>query len=124
MEQQLLQVILHEPVSSTINLITESPSRKRRDHSRNHQEIEPKRIKMSNTSGELCIKWSVDMEKCIDASPILGVQHSTLFIGSHSGLFMGVNSDSGDILWEQRLGGRVEGTATVSLKGDRVFVGK
>ena len=70
--------------------------------------------------------WNVDLKKCVDASPAAVVTNfatfeqinsqfisstvndviGTVFIGSHSGIFVAVSLKEGKIKWEQQLGGK------------------
>ena len=69
--------------------------------------------------------WNVDLKKCVDASPAVIVTTAnfepddsqfisstkiddigTVFIGSHSGLFVAVSLKEGRIKWQQQLGGK------------------
>lgn len=77
---------------------------------------------------ELPLKWSVCMEKCIDASPLVVpcclAGEGEVFIGSHSYLFMSVSLSNGEVLWQIRLGGRIESSACLSRCGKLIVVGK
>ncbi|KAF1876556.1 hypothetical protein Lal_00021270 [Lupinus albus] len=69
--------------------------------------------------------WKVNMESCVDASPLLVVKGSDtyLFIGSHSHKFLCVNARSGSVQWEITLEGRVECTAAIVSDFTQVVVG-
>ena len=77
---------------------------------------------------EIALKWSVCMEKCIDASPLVVPSclngDGVVFIGSHSFLFLSALLSNGEILWKTRLGGRVESSACLSRCGQLIVVGK
>lgn len=77
---------------------------------------------------DLRLKWEVCMEKCIDASPLVVTScfkgKSTVFIGSHSHLFISVSLSTGNLLWKSRLGGRIESSACLSHCGRYIIVGK
>lgn len=77
---------------------------------------------------ELSLKWSVCLEKCVDASPLVVPScftgEGTVFIGSHSHLFLSVTLSNGEVLWKTRLGDRVESSGCLSLCGQLVVVGK
>lgn len=83
---------------------------------------------------ELCLSWSSDTGRCVDASPIILVRERTeqssvvaertVFIGSHSHRFQALDLDTGRLLWERVLGDRVESSAAVSHCGTLVVVGK
>uniref|UniRef100_A0A3P8UTR0 Aminoadipate-semialdehyde dehydrogenase n=1 Tax=Cynoglossus semilaevis TaxID=244447 RepID=A0A3P8UTR0_CYNSE len=82
---------------------------------------------------ELCLSWSSDTGRCVDASPIILVRERTeqssvvaertVFIGSHSHRFQALDLDTGRLLWERVLGDRVESSAAVSHCGTLVVVG-
>uniref|UniRef100_A0A0N5AYF6 AMP-binding domain-containing protein n=1 Tax=Syphacia muris TaxID=451379 RepID=A0A0N5AYF6_9BILA len=56
--------------------------------------------------------WQENMEKCIDATPVLN--NNFVIIGSHSGRLVSLNLVDGTIRWEKRLQGRIEGTVAVN----------
>uniref|UniRef100_A0A3Q3DII4 Aminoadipate-semialdehyde dehydrogenase n=1 Tax=Hippocampus comes TaxID=109280 RepID=A0A3Q3DII4_HIPCM len=74
-------------------------------------------------------RWSSDTGRCVDASPTLLVREgqdsirTAVFIGSHSHRMQALDLDSGHLLWERVLGGRVEASAGVSPCGRYVVVG-
>ncbi|KAK4397163.1 putative acyl-activating enzyme 19 [Sesamum angolense] len=59
--------------------------------------------------------WKVEMDSCVDASPLLVFKGSALyvFIGSHSRKFVCVDGKSGVVQWETKLEGRVECSAAI-----------
>ncbi|KAL0346453.1 UNVERIFIED_CONTAM: putative acyl-activating enzyme 19, partial [Sesamum calycinum] len=59
--------------------------------------------------------WKVEMDSCVDASPLLVFKGSALyvFIGSHSHKFVCVDGKSGVVQWETKLEGRVECSAAI-----------
>ena len=71
--------------------------------------------------------WLCDTLKCVDASPFIvcnGNHSSSIaYIGSHSYFFYAIDTDSGDVVWKTKLGGRVESSATVSRDGKTIIVG-
>ncbi|XP_071493008.1 beta-alanine-activating enzyme-like [Diadema antillarum] len=70
-------------------------------------------------------KWRVDTGKCVDASPLI-VKTSTgtnVFIGSHSGRFLAIAMETGEVLWQNILTDRVESSACLSACGKFVIVG-
>lgn len=73
---------------------------------------------------KLNIEWSVSLEKCIDASPLLvkWPNKEVIFIGSHSGLVLAINVQSHVIIWEQRLPDRIESSCVI-LYGKYIAVG-
>ena len=64
-------------------------------------------------------KWKGDLEKCIDASPIL--DKGLVIIGSHKGLLAAYDFQSQCWKWKVQLGDRIE--ATVATDGTAVYVG-
>ncbi|RKP09901.1 quinon protein alcohol dehydrogenase-like superfamily [Thamnocephalis sphaerospora] len=73
------------------------------------------------------IIWRTEMEKCIDASPVVvyayGMHHRmtslTVYVGSHSGLFLAVDATDASlgrkrIRWSTRLPDRIESSACIS----------
>ncbi|KAF1386130.1 hypothetical protein PFLUV_G00114970 [Perca fluviatilis] len=81
----------------------------------------------------LSLSWSSDTGRCVDASPVLLVQHRTdrssdegrrtVFIGSHSHRIQALDLTDGRLLWEQVLGDRIEASAAVSHCGSLVVIG-
>ncbi|KAM9762513.1 beta-alanine-activating enzyme [Menidia menidia] len=81
----------------------------------------------------LTVSWSSDTGRCVDASPVIVIQHgaeegpdgatATAFIGSHSHRFQALDLLTGAIRWERVLGGRIEASAAVSHCGTLVIVG-
>ncbi|CAG5862382.1 unnamed protein product [Menidia menidia] len=81
----------------------------------------------------LTVSWSSDTGRCVDASPMIVIQHgaeggpdgatATAFIGSHSHRFQALDLLTGTIRWERVLGGRIEASAAVSHCGTLVVVG-
>lgn len=75
-------------------------------------------------------RWSSDTGRCVDASPTLLVREgqdgirTVVFIGSHSHRMQALDLDSGHLLWERVLGGRVEASAGVSPCRRYVVVGR
>lgn len=83
---------------------------------------------------DLSLSWSSDTGRCVDASPVLLVQHrtdqrsdesrTTAFIGSHSHRVQALDLGSGGLLWERVLGDRIEASAAVSRCGSLVVIGQ
>ncbi|KAM8890113.1 beta-alanine-activating enzyme [Synchiropus picturatus] len=76
----------------------------------------------------LSLSWSSDTGRCVDASPVLLIRDplqakSTVFIGSHSHRLQALELESGSLLWERVLSGRIEASAAVSICGRLVIVG-
>ena len=92
-------------------------------------------ISEKTTKVQLC--WKVDLSKCIDATPLVvktsvltlhnvDITQSTshvVFVGSHSGIFVAVDLESGDEIWRRKFPDRIEGSPAVSFCGKFVFVG-
>lgn len=78
--------------------------------------------------------WSSDTGRCVDASPVLLVEQgtgqrsdvfkTTVFIGSHSHRMQALDLDTGRLLWERVLGGRIEASAAVSHCGTLLVIGQ
>ena len=80
------------------------------------------------TKVAITCQWQTCLYKCIDASP-LGVYspgrcEGEVFIGSHGHVFMCIRLSDGEILWERRVGDRIESSAALSACGRYVVVGK
>ncbi|XP_075943483.1 beta-alanine-activating enzyme isoform X1 [Anarhichas minor] len=81
----------------------------------------------------LDLSWSSDAGRCVDASPVLLVQHgtdpksdggkTTVFIGSHSHRIQALDLTDGSLVWERVLGDRIEASAAVSRCGSLVVIG-
>ncbi|XP_044729604.1 beta-alanine-activating enzyme, partial [Chrysoperla carnea] len=69
------------------------------------------------------IQWKYNMEACVDASPCVYEyrDHILVIIGSHSHKLSIVNFRTGDVIFEQYLDNRIEGTA--NCFENFVFVG-
>ena len=75
---------------------------------------------------EMVVKWSYDTGRCVDASPlVVVVDHlqPTVFIGSHSSLFVALCVLSGRCLWKVQLSDRIESSACLTADGAHVVVG-
>ena len=83
------------------------------------ENVKAKVARLDKSSYELKLLWKQNLEKCIDASPILA-KNDIILIGSHKGLFAAINS-SGKVLWSNYLDDRIESTACSD--GVNVFVG-
>ncbi|EJD76639.1 hypothetical protein LOAG_16460 [Loa loa] len=66
------------------------------------------RIRPIENSTDVNLLWEYDLGKCIDAAPV--VENGSVFLGSHSGLFVSLSLD-GTKKWEVQLDGRIEATA-------------
>ncbi|XP_065584190.1 beta-alanine-activating enzyme-like isoform X2 [Artemia franciscana] len=80
------------------------------------------------SDGSLVImeEWSCNMNKCVDASPLLVKTHENypvIFIGSHSKEFSAINGLTGEKLWTTNLGGRIESSAAISKCGKIIYIG-
>ncbi len=83
-------------------------------------------LKFSGTDAKgLHPLWSVNLEKCIDASPLVVSRDDgdVVYVGSHSGAFICIDVDSGRERWKTRLPDRIEGSAVPSTDGEKIFVG-
>lgn len=81
---------------------------------------------LKTASLQLSLRWSSDTGRCVDASPVVLVQHgarTAVFIGSHSHRMQALDVDSGSLIWERVLGDRIEASAAVSRCGTLVIVG-
>ena len=76
---------------------------------------------------EMRVKWTYDTGKCVDASPLVvrGDQAPpTVFIGSHSGVFVALCVTTGRCQWKIQLSDRIESSACLSANGAQVLVGE
>ena len=75
----------------------------------------------------MTIKWMYDTGRCVDASPLVAMGDQappTVYIGSHSGMFVALCVLSGRCLWEVQLSDRIESSACLLLlNGTHVVVG-
>ena len=73
-------------------------------------------------------QWKTCLYKCIDASPLVvysqGRSEGEVYIGSHSHVFMCIRLSDGKVLWESRVGNRIESSAAISTCGRYVIVGE
>ena len=73
-------------------------------------------------------QWHTCLYKCIDASPLVIYSparcEGEVFIGSHGHMFMCIRLSDGKVLWESRVGDRIESSAALSMCGKYVIVGK
>ena len=63
----------------------------------------------------------------MDASPLVireGLAPPTVFIGSHSGVFVSLCVLSGSLYWQTKLSDRIESSACLSQCGTLIIVGK
>ncbi|KAI3448987.1 hypothetical protein Pfo_005652 [Paulownia fortunei] len=69
--------------------------------------------------------WKVEMDSCVDASPLVVFKGSDnyLFVGSHSHKFVCIHGKSGVVQWETKLEGRVECSAAILDDFSQVVVG-
>ncbi|KAL7083464.1 hypothetical protein ACP275_14G164300 [Erythranthe tilingii] len=83
------------------------------------------KIRPRDGKGFMQVQWKVDMESCVDASPLLVFKGSRvyLFIGSHSRKFVCIDGKSGVVQWETKLEGRVECSAAILGDFSQVIVG-
>ncbi|OQU75702.1 hypothetical protein SORBI_3010G009200 [Sorghum bicolor] len=78
-----------------------------------------------NKKGFLMKLWSILLDSCVDASPLLVISNGmmTIFIGSHSHLFLCIDGYSGSVRWSVKLEGRIECSATITGDFSEVVVG-
>lgn len=73
-------------------------------------------------------QWRTCLYKCIDASPLVvfsqGTSEGEVFIGSHGHVFVCIRLSDGKVLWENRVGDRIESSAALSICGRYVIVGE
>jgi len=108
-----------------------SIGRGNRGHGKEASASEGASSEIDDSSIELKPLWKRDLAKCVDASPLvfqpgdgaLSPDGATLYIGSHSHLFVALNLKTGTIIWEVVLCDRVESSACLSLDGRHVIVG-
>ncbi|XP_034246530.1 beta-alanine-activating enzyme [Thrips palmi] len=75
---------------------------------------------------QLDLVWKVDLNKCIDASPLCLIYrsgHIGVVVGSHSGKLTYVDGKEGDVRWMVTLPDRIESSACPSVCGQFIFVG-
>ncbi|KAF2362615.1 Pyrrolo-quinoline quinone repeat [Trinorchestia longiramus] len=70
--------------------------------------------------------WTVNLSKCIDASPVLvlqdnGCSEALLFIGSHSSQFCCLNAFTGCVRWSAMLESRMEASSVVNSSASQVY---
>ncbi|XP_066375807.1 putative acyl-activating enzyme 19 isoform X3 [Miscanthus floridulus] len=78
-----------------------------------------------NKKGYLMKLWGILLDSCVDASPLLVISNGmmTIFIGSHSYLFLCIDGYSGSVRWSVKLEGRIECSATITGDFSEVVVG-
>lgn len=78
-----------------------------------------------NKRGFIQELWKVHMESCVDASPLVVLKDSDiyLFVGSHSHKFICADAKRSSVLWEIKLEGRIECSAAVLSDFSQVVVG-
>ncbi|XP_012852882.1 PREDICTED: putative acyl-activating enzyme 19 [Erythranthe guttata] len=83
------------------------------------------KIRPRDGKGFMQVQWKVDMESCVDASPLVVFKGSRVcvFIGSHSRKFVCIDGKSGVVQWETKLEGRVECSAAILDDFSQVIVG-
>ncbi|XP_020241023.1 putative acyl-activating enzyme 19 isoform X2 [Asparagus officinalis] len=77
------------------------------------------------TKGCLQEQWKVLLKSCVDASPLVVYKDGTitLYIGSHSHIFLCIDAVSGFMRWEVKLEGRIECSAAITGDFTHVVVG-
>lgn len=78
-----------------------------------------------NKKGYLVKIWSILLDSCVDASPLLVINNGmmSIFIGSHSYLFLCIDGYSGSVRWSVKLEGRIECSAAITGDFSEVVVG-
>ncbi|KAG9331887.1 hypothetical protein JZ751_016625 [Albula glossodonta] len=79
----------------------------------------------------LRVRWRSDTGRCVDASAVLLVHHlggaepggAVAFVGSHSHRLQAIHLQSGEMVWERVLGGRIEASAAVTCCGSLIVIG-
>ncbi|XP_049620063.1 beta-alanine-activating enzyme isoform X1 [Syngnathus scovelli] len=131
---QLLEAILDGTFADVLRLLLAPGKRERVEAEAPSGDGEARRpVKVLKREGEVTERedlsehWSSDTGRCVDASPVLLVREdgkgTSVFIGSHSHRLQALDLDSGRLLWERVLGGRIEASAAVSPCGRYVVVG-
>ncbi|KNC99536.1 uncharacterized protein SPPG_04926 [Spizellomyces punctatus DAOM BR117] len=98
----------------------EATTRSHEHHDR-HRELQ-KKLKLR-------VQWKVNLEKCVDASPVLLIkaederQVLMTYIGSHAGIFSAIDVLTGTLIWQAQIRGRIESSACVTRDGKVVVVG-
>ena len=114
-KDSFLHSLFHEPIKDFIELVEKSTQLPE------NAIVKKKRTSLIQKSCSMEIIWTVNLEKCIDSSPIYS--NNTIFIGSHSGLFAAIDSESGSIKWQKKFNNRIEGSPAISSDGKMVVFG-
>ncbi|XP_025031638.1 beta-alanine-activating enzyme isoform X2 [Python bivittatus] len=76
----------------------------------------------------LHVRWTSDLGKCVDASPLLVIPipdklPAFVYIGSHSQVIQAIDLYSGKVKWKRNLADRIESSACISKCGNFIVVG-
>lgn len=84
----------------------------------------------SNTGEDISIlelkeKWVVPTGGCVDSSPIAVKDDSSdyIYVGSHSGQVIAIETSSGVIKWRTQLQDRIESSPCITICGQYVVIG-
>lgn len=92
-----------------------------------YQEVTNSNVKEEFKVSITC-QWRTCLYKCIDASPLVvysqGRSEGEVYIGSHGHVFMCIRLSDGKVLWESRVGDRIESSAALSKCGKHIIVGE
>jgi hypothetical protein len=109
----------------TSRMLTKVPSQVIYKTSDVHKEKIPE---AGSFKAEISFRWKANFNKCIDASPlVVGTNNNELaivYLGSHAHVFKAVQLSGGIVLWETRVGDRIESSAASSKCGLYVIVGE
>lgn len=101
-----------------------------KNHSQSFSSLKSAKVPGTDPGTHVTItcQWRTCLYKCIDASPLVvyspGRCEGEVFIGSHGHVFMCIRLSDGEVLWESRVGDRIESSAVLSMCGKYVIVGK
>ena len=72
----------------------------------------------------LGVSWKFNMQKCVDSSPLVLITDakSVVYAGSHSGLIVCLDADSGVILWSNNVHQHIESPLIASADGKVIYV--
>ena len=73
---------------------------------------------------KLEVSWKYNMQKCVDSSPLVLIndKKSVIYAGSHSGLIVCLDLDSGINIWSNNVNQHVESPLIASNNGEVVYV--
>ena len=90
--------------------------------SRAQAQLNPSISKLSISKLEVC--WQYNMQKCVDSSPLVLIndQKSVVYAGSHSGLIICLDLDSGVNIWSNNVNQHIESPLVASNNGKVLYV--